>query len=70
MICGIMDNRVWLTRESFERDVQHASVRRMDLQILCSKALSRDGAFANKLWWDLDKAGWASVAATTSRSFA
>jgi hypothetical protein len=33
----------------------YTSVRRMGLQILCSKALSRNGEIASKLWWDLDQ---------------
>jgi hypothetical protein len=44
----------------------HASVRRMDLQILCSKALSRTWRVASRSGGDLDKAErWASVAADT-----
>jgi hypothetical protein len=36
----------------------------MDLQILCSKALSRDGEVASRIWWGSDRAErWASVAA-------
>jgi uncharacterized protein with ATP-grasp and redox domains len=46
-----------------------ASVRRMDLQILRSKALSRLGEVASKIW-DLDRAErWAAVAADNLRSY-
>jgi hypothetical protein len=46
----------------------HASVRRMGLQILCSKALSRTCALlANLVIW-IERA-WASVAADNLRSY-
>jgi hypothetical protein len=51
------------------RRCTHASVRRMGLQILCSKALSRLGV-ASKSGGDLDRAErWASVAADNLRSY-
>jgi hypothetical protein len=50
------------------RRCTHASVRRMDLQILCSKALSRLGGVASRIWWGSDRAErWASVAADNLR---
>jgi hypothetical protein len=53
------------------RRCTHASVRRMGLQILCSKALSRDGEVASRIWWGSDRASgaWASVAADNLRSY-
>jgi hypothetical protein len=71
MICdfmgkqGMVDERIAL-KEMYI----HASVRRMDLQILCSKALSRDGDLLAALVGILIERRWASVAADNLRSYA
>jgi hypothetical protein len=57
MICEPMGNMVWLTRVALFEEMYTASVRRMDLQILRSKALSRLGEVASKLWWGSGSSG-------------
>jgi hypothetical protein len=56
LVCDFMA-RWWYGRESLcWRRCTHASVRRMDLQILCSKALSRTWRLLADSGGDLDRA--------------
>jgi hypothetical protein len=59
---GMVDERIALLEEMY-----NASVRRMGLQILCSKALSRLGQLLAALV-GIDRA-WASVVADNLRSY-
>jgi hypothetical protein len=61
----MVDERIAL----LERRCTHASVRRMDLQILCSKRCLGDGELLANLV-GMDRAErWASVAADNLRSY-